>query len=180
MAKTARSAQLDHVDRWLERVGEVFPDIDLEVEGIVDRIGGIGRRINRALDDTLGEFGLDSVEYKLLNTLAMAGVPHRSTPGRLAERMDLSTGAMTNRLDRLEEAGLIRRLPDPGDRRKVAVELTDHGHETWRGAVGVQAQKEALFAAALGDRERAQLNALLRLLMIEFERREGSRPPDDR
>jgi DNA-binding MarR family transcriptional regulator len=178
MAKTARSAQRDHVDRWLERVGEMFPDIDLEVEGIVDRVGGIGRRLNRALDDTLGEFGLDSVEYKLLNTLAMAGAPFRSTPGRLATRMDLSTGAMTNRLDRLEEAGLIRRLPDPGDRRKVAVELTDRGHETWRAAVGVQAQKEALFAAALTDRERVQLNALLRLLMIEFERREGSRPPE--
>jgi DNA-binding MarR family transcriptional regulator len=84
---------------------------------------------------------------------------------------------MTNRLDRLEQAGLIRRLPDPGDRRRVAVERTDRGHETWRGAVGVQAQKEALFAAALNDREKAQLNGLLRLLMIEFERREGSRPP---
>jgi DNA-binding MarR family transcriptional regulator len=178
MAKTARSAQLDHVDRWLDRVGEVLPDIDLEVEGIVDRIGGIGRRLNRALDETLGEFGLDTVEYKLLNTLAMAGPPYRSTPGRLAQRMDLSTGAMTNRLDRLEEAGLVRRLPDPGDRRRVAVELTEQGHETWRGAVGVQAQKEALFAAALNDREKAQLNGLLRLLMIEFERREGSRPPD--
>jgi DNA-binding MarR family transcriptional regulator len=177
MAKAARSAQLDHVDRWLARVGEMLPDIDLEVEGIVDRIGGIGRRINRALDDTLGEFGLDTVEYRLLNTLAMAGAPYRSTPGRLAQRMDLSTGAMTNRLDRLEQAGLIRRLPDPGDRRRVAVELTDRGHQTWRDAVGVQAEKEALFAAALNDREKAQLNGLLRLLMIEFERREGSRLP---
>jgi hypothetical protein len=91
MAKTARSARLDHVDRWLARVGERLPDIDLEVERIVDRIGGIGRRLNRALDDTLGEFGLDTVEYRLLNTLAMASAPYRSTPGRLARRMDLST-----------------------------------------------------------------------------------------
>jgi DNA-binding MarR family transcriptional regulator len=178
MAKTVRSAHRDHVDRWLERVNEALPDIDLEVEGIVDRIGGIGRRINRALDDTLGEFGLDTAEYRLLNSLAMAGAPYRSTPGRLAQRMDLSSGAMTNRLDRMEEAGLVRRLADPGDRRKVVVELTDRGHETWRSAVGVQAQKEALFAAALSDREKAQLNGLLRQLMIEFERREGSRPAD--
>lgn len=178
MAKAAKSAQRDHVDRFLETVNLAFPDIDLEVEGIVDRIGGISRRLNRTLDGTLAEFGLDMVEYKVLSVLSQAGEPYRSTPGRLAERMDLSSGAMTNRLDRLEEAGLLQRLPDPGDRRKVVVELTDHGRETYRSTVGVQAQKEALFAAALTAREKAQLNGLLRLLMLEFERREGSRPAD--
>jgi DNA-binding MarR family transcriptional regulator len=76
----------------------------------------------------------------------------------------------------MEAAGLIRRLPDPGDRRVVVVELTSRGQETYRNAVVVQAQKEALFAAALSDREKAQLNGLLRRLMIEFERREGTRP----
>jgi DNA-binding MarR family transcriptional regulator len=176
MAKAARSDQRDHVDRFLDTINFVFPDIDLEVEGIVDRIGGISRRLNRTLDETLGEFGLDTAEYKMLSALAQAGEPYRSTPGRLAQRMDLSSGAMTNRLDRIEEAGLIRRLPDPDDRRKVVVELTEHGRETYRRAVGVQAQKEALFAAALSDREKSQLNALLRQLMIEFERREGTRP----
>jgi hypothetical protein len=73
----------------------------------------------------------------------------------------------------MEEAGLIRRLPDPGGRRKVVVELTGRGKETYRNAVGVQAQKEALFAAALSDREKSQLNDLLRQLMLEFQRREG-------
>jgi DNA-binding MarR family transcriptional regulator len=178
MAKAAKRGERDHVDRFLETVNFAFPDIDLEVEGIVDRIGGIGRRLNRTLDATLAEFGLDMTEYRVLSALSQAGEPHRSTPGHLAQRMELSSGAMTNRLDRMEEAGLIRRLPDPGDRRKVVVELTARGQETYRSAVGVQAQKEALFAAALNDREKAQLNGLLRQLMIEFERREGSRPPD--
>jgi DNA-binding MarR family transcriptional regulator len=86
--------------------------------------------------------------------------------------MDLSSGAMTNRLDRLEEADLIRRLPDPDDRRSVVVELTDHGHGTIQKTVGAQAQKEALMAAALGPRERKQLNGLLRKVMMELERRE--------
>jgi DNA-binding MarR family transcriptional regulator len=178
MAKTPKSAQRDHVDRFLEMVNFAFPDIDLEVEGIVDRIGGISRRLNRTLDGTLADFGLDMTEYKVLSVLSQAGEPHRSTPGHLAQRMELSSGAMTNRLDRMEGAGLIQRLPDPGDRRKVVVELTGRGKETYRNAVGVQAQKEALFAAALSDREKAQLNDLLRQLMIEFERREGSRPAD--
>ena len=60
----------------------------------------------------------------------------------------------------------------------MVVELTGRGEETYRNAVGVQAQKEALFAAAASDRERSQLNDLLRQLMLAFERREGSRPAD--
>ena len=90
--------------------------------------------------------------------------------------MELSSGAMTNRLDRLEQAGYVRRLPDPDDRRGVVVELTDHGRETYRSAVGVQAKKEALMAAALSPREQTQLNSLLRRLMLEFERRERGAP----
>ena len=178
MAKTARSAQRDHVDRFLETINLVFPDLDLEVEGLVDRINGISRRINRALDETLGELGLDIGEYKVLSVLSQGGEPHRSTPGALSKRMDLSSGAMTNRLDKMEQTRLIQRLPDPGDRRKMVVELTEHGRETYRRTVGVQAQKEALFAGALNEREKVQLNGLLRQLMIEFERREGSRPDD--
>jgi DNA-binding MarR family transcriptional regulator len=169
---SAPTEQRDHVDRFLETIHLVLPELDLEVEGIVDRIAGIARRLNRTMDETLAEFGLDHAEHKALSVLAQAGPPHRSTPGRLARRMDLSSGAMTNRLDRLEEAGLVRRLPDPDDRRGVLVELTDHGHETYRGAVGVQAKKEALMAAALSAPEKTQLNALLRQLMLEFERRE--------
>lgn len=173
---SARAAKGDHIDRFLETIHLVLPDLDLEVEGIVDRIGGIARRLNRTMDETLAEFGLDHSEYKALSVLAQAGPPHRSTPGRLARRMELSSGAMTNRLDRLEEAGLVRRLPDPDDRRGVLVELTDHGRETYRSAVGVQAKKEALMAAALSAREKTKLNSLLRQLMIELERREQGGP----
>jgi DNA-binding MarR family transcriptional regulator len=162
----------DHIDSFLSRVHLAFPDLDLEVEGIVDRIGGINRRINRMLDETLADVGLDTAEFKALTALSQSGPPFRSTPGRLAKRMELSSGAMTNRLDRLEEADLVRRLPDPEDRRSVVVELTDHGRETVQKAVGVQAQKELLLAAALSSREQKQLNGLLRKVMLEFKRRE--------
>src|SRR5438067_10734390 len=175
----AKTHDPDHVDRFLSSVHYVFPDLDLEVEGIVDRITGLSRRLNRLMDGTLAEFGLDSAEHRALSALAQSGPPFRSTPGRLARRMELSSGAMTNRLDRLEQAGLVRRLPDPEDRRSVLVELTDQGQQTYRSAVGVQANKEALVAAALNDREQTRLNALLRKLMREFERREqaaGERP----
>ncbi len=76
---------------------------------------------------------------------------------------------MTSRLDRLEEAGLVRRLPDPDDRRGVVVELTEEGSKAWDQAASIQARKEAFFASALTKAEQQQLNALLRKLMLAFE-----------
>jgi DNA-binding MarR family transcriptional regulator len=172
MATKTRAAERDHIDRFLESIKDTLPMLDPEVEGLVDRIGGLNRRFHRALDETLADFGLDYAEYKLLGLLTREGEVYRSSPGKLARVMELSSGAMTNRLDRLEEADLIRRLPDSEDRRSVVVELTDHGRETIQKAIGVQAQKEALIAAALDPSEKEQLNGLLRKLMLEFERRE--------
>jgi DNA-binding MarR family transcriptional regulator len=77
---------------------------------------------------------------------------------------------MTNRLDRLESADLVRRIPDPDDRRSVQVELTDAGWSLWQASVGVQATKERLLASSLDDAEKAALNDLLRRLMLAFGR----------
>jgi DNA-binding MarR family transcriptional regulator len=177
----------DHVDEFLESIRGVLPALDLEVEGLVERIGGLSRRFHRALDETLREFGLDHGEWKLLGLLARRapwgvtpapvedGEPPRSSPSKLAQMMDLSSGAMTNRLDRLEEAGLVRRLPDPNDRRGLWVELTEKGRRLYEDTVGVQAKKEALVAVALSEAEKKQLNRLLRRLMLEFERTESAR-----
>jgi DNA-binding MarR family transcriptional regulator len=174
-----QTQERDHIDRFLESISERLPMLDLEVEGIVDRIQGLHRRFQRALDETLAEFKLDWVEYKLLGLLSREGEVYRSSPGRLARIMELSSGAMTNRLDRLEEAGLLRRLPDPDDRRGILVELTAEGKRVYEQAIGVQGRKEAFFASALSKTEQKQLNALLRRIMIEFERAEGGTPPED-
>jgi DNA-binding MarR family transcriptional regulator len=167
-------SESDHVDRFLEQFREELPpEVDLEVEGIVDRIGGINRRLQRALDETLAEYGLAHGAYKVLSSLRWAGAPYRRSAGELAKLSDLSSGAMTNRLDQLEKAGLVRRLRDPEDRRGVLVEPTEKGKELWEQAIGVQARKEQLIAAALNERERKQLNTLLRRVMRAFEEREG-------
>jgi DNA-binding MarR family transcriptional regulator len=160
----------DHIDRWLAE--RELPGVDLEVEAIVDRIGGLYRRLNKMLDRTLSELGLSSGEWKVLNHLQSAEPPYRRSAGKLAARAELSSGAMTNRLDRLEEAGLVRRLPDPDDRRGVQVELTEQGLKMWEEALRTGAAQEALVAAALTREEKQQLNSLLRRLMLEFERRE--------
>jgi DNA-binding MarR family transcriptional regulator len=82
---------------------------------------------------------------------------------------------MTNRLDQLEQAGLVRRLRDPDDRRGVLVEPTKKGLRLRDETVGVQARKEALVMSALNERERRQLNTLLRRVMLAFEERQGEK-----
>jgi DNA-binding MarR family transcriptional regulator len=164
----------DHVDACLADLA--IPGLDLTIEGIVDRIMGISRRIKRSMDETLEGFELTWGEWTVLGTLAKAGPPFRLSPGELARKHELSSGAMTNRLDRLEEAGLVRRVPNPEDRRSLLVELTDDGNRVWHDSVGAQAKKEALVTqAALDHEEREQLNAYLRRLMIAFERGEHVR-----
>jgi DNA-binding MarR family transcriptional regulator len=170
-----KTQEQDHVDRWLESAWlEEIPNLDFEVEGIIDRMNGLSRRFKRSLNDTLGEHGLTFEEWEVLGSLRRAGPPFRRSAGELAERSELSSGAMTNRLDRLEKAGLVKRLADPDDRRGVLVELTKAGQKAWLDSTGAEAAREALIAAVLSDREKEKLNSLLRRLMLEFERREGS------
>jgi DNA-binding MarR family transcriptional regulator len=162
----------DHVDRFLAEHN--LPGVDLEVEAIIDRINGLRRRLNAMADETLAQLGLAEGAWKVLTNLRFAGPPYRRSVGKLAKRAELSSGAMTNRLDRLEDAGLVRRVPDPEDRRGVLVELTKEGHRAWEEGLAAQAANEKLVTAALSDEEQVQLNALLRRLMREFERREQS------
>jgi DNA-binding MarR family transcriptional regulator len=169
MAKAVQAE--DHVDRFLSEVAERLPALDLQVEGIVDRVMGIQRRLRRMLDETLEEHGLSYGEWSVLSSLTWAP-ENRRTAGELASKVELSSAAMTNRLDRLEGAGLIRRVPDPNDRRAVQVELTDEGHALYARAVETQAAKESIIAAALDSKQQEQLNDLLRRLMLEFESRE--------
>ena len=175
ISSVAKTEERDHVDRWLETAWlEEIPNLDLEVEGIVDRIGGLSRRFKRSLNAVIAEHGLTYEEWDVLGALRQAGPPFRRSAGELAKRTELSSGAMTNRLDRLEKAALVKRLPDPDDRRGVLIELTKAGESKWREAAGVEAAFEALIGAALTKREKEDLNSLLRRLMLEFERREGA------
>lgn len=165
----------DHVDRFLEEIRDELPEnLDVVVEGIVDRIHGINWRVRKMLDETLEPYGLASGDWKVLSTLRWAGKPYQRSAGELARSADLSSGAMTNRLDQLEKAGFVERIRDPDDGRGVLVQLTPRGLHVHREAIGVQAEKEALLAEALTEREKAQLEALLRRLMLTLERR--SRP----
>jgi DNA-binding MarR family transcriptional regulator len=169
-------AERDEIDERIDTWVSGIPDLDLEVEGIVERIQLLEKRIRRMLEETLAEFGVNTGEWGVLGMLHYAGPAHRRSPGQLAKWCRLTTGAMTNRLDRLEAEGLVRRLPDPDDRRGVIVELTDKGKELWERGVGAQAVKEQFVADALNATERRQLNTLLRRLVLRTAQKPTAAP----
>ncbi len=168
-ARTASGPdELDTLDGMLKIWAREIPALDPLTEGIVERIQMLAHDFDASLAETLRTFDLDLRSYHLLGRLRSMGAPYRRSPGQLAGDMRLSSGAMTNRLDRMEAAGLIRRLPDPADRRGILVEPTELGHSTWDRTVDVQAQREALLASVLEPADREQLHRLLRRLMRAF------------
>ena len=180
MTSRVGTSRPDAVDANLEIWSRELPELDLETEGIVERIHKLERLVDRAMQETLDAFDMSHGEWKVLANLRRAGPPYRGKPGKLAARLDLSSGAMTNRLDNMESRGLVRRLDDPDDRRGVIVELTEEGKQLWDAAVGAQAEKESLVDSALGEREKRELNELLRRLMHAFEDVHGPvHPPHD-
>ena len=168
VAMKTTAAQRDRLDEKLDVWKREIPELDIPTEGIVQRIQGLAKYFDRSMDETLAEFELDRRAYWLIGHLRYFGSPYRRSPGQLGEEMHLSSGAMTNRLDRLEAAGLIRRLPDPNDRRGVLIEPTKAGHVAWEECTGAQARREALMASALSEAEKEQLHGLLRRLMGAF------------
>lgn len=150
-----------------------YREIDRDVEGIVDRIAGIHKYEARVFEETLARFGLSHGEYKVLLRLAVAPTERRLSAGDLTRSLMLSSGGMTNRLDRLEGAGLIRRLPDPNDRRGVLVELTDQGSDLIDRAVTTEAAKEIDLFGSLSSEQRTELNGLLRIVLRSLEDRFG-------
>jgi DNA-binding MarR family transcriptional regulator len=170
----------DAVDKEIRIWAGQLPDLDLLTEGIVSRIWHLSKRLKRSSDEAFAEVGLDHGQWKVLSALRTAGPPFQRSAGALAKLLDLTSGAMTSRLDRMETAGLVRRLPDPDDRRGVKIEITDRGSELWEHAVEVMAAKEQLVAGALSDREKAQLNTLLKRLVLSFEAAESERAAGSR
>lgn len=176
-----RQEEHDRLDDWLEIWTREIPNLDATTEGIVERIQNLYKDFDRSMEETLVKYDLDRRAFHLIGRLRSYGPPYRRSPGQLAGDMRLSSGAMTNRLDRMEAAGLIRRLPDPNDRRGTLVEPTQAGHDVWDSTVGTQAQREARIASVLDESERADLHGLLRRLMRAFpdKGRHAGPPPGD-
>ena len=117
----------DHVDFIQAQWAQEKPDLDTSPMGVVGRISRISRHLDQLLQKNYAQFGLNGGEFDVLAALRRSGHPYQLTPTQLFNSLMLSSGAMTNRLDRLEDEGLIKRAPNPKDRRGILVTLTGQG-----------------------------------------------------
>jgi DNA-binding MarR family transcriptional regulator len=165
--------QGDHVDGILEQWARERPDVDVSAIGIIGRISRASRRLERALARNFARFGLTNASYDVLASLRRTGPPYRLSPTQLYSSLMISSGTMTNRIDQLERAGLVTRVPDPTDRRSVLVELTPKGLELVDTVVEAHAATELRLVSVLSDEEKERLAATLRKLLLSLEGDEG-------
>ncbi len=161
--------QRDRIDHLVDRLAEMpaVEKVEPLAEGICDRISIIQRRIMLRHKRSLDQHDITWRDWQVLTNLMLGGDTPRS-PSELASTLMVTTGAMTNVLDRLEEAGLTRRLRNPADRRSVIVEATHAGVALWYAAVNELGAAEARVVSVLTASEQRQLNGLLRKLLAGF------------
>ena len=158
----------DSVDALVKDAITAYPFIDPDVEAAVDRIARLHRYFEHLWERTAQGYDLNAGGYKVLLCLVMDD-DKTQTPGALAKHCMISTGAMTNRIDKLEARGLVERLRDTEDRRSIKVQITAAGTEVLERALVDQAKAEIDALAALDRQEGDELNALLGKLMLSFE-----------
>ena len=159
----------DEVDRLVEAWHRERPDLDLEPMEVLSRVSRLGRHLEVARRAAFAEHDIEQWEFDVLAALRRAGPPYQLSPGRLLRETLVTSGTMTNRVDRLAVRGLVERLPDPHDRRGVLVRLTRPGRETVDGALVSLLELERPLLRALAADEQEQLAALLRRLATSVE-----------
>jgi DNA-binding MarR family transcriptional regulator len=159
----------DHVDHILDQWSLQRPDLDVTPMGIIGRISRLSRFLEHSIAELLASHGLNEPQFAVLAALRRAGPPHCLSPTDLYNSLLVSSGAMTNRLRRLEIAGLVRRISDPDDGRGLLVALTNEGHKLIDEAVDAHTANEHRLLAALDPDDRALLAGLLRRLLLQFE-----------
>lgn len=163
------ASERDAVDGLTAQWRRERPDLDSAPMAVIGRISRTAALLQRELDRVFGEYGLAGGDFDVLATLRRAGAPYRLTPGELTRSTMVTTGGMTKRLDRLESSGLIRREPDPRDRRGKLIALTEKGRHVVDDAVEAHLRNEERLLAVLPGAEREQLASLLRELLLHLE-----------
>jgi DNA-binding MarR family transcriptional regulator len=159
----------DPVDAILAQWHRQRPELDVSPMGIIGRIGRLSKHLDRGIQETFSDFGLNIGEFDVLATLRRSGQPYQLSPTELFNTLMVSSGTMTHRLDRLEQAELVKRIPDPSDRRGTLIQLTDKGFNLIEKAVEAHVANEHRLLIPLEEEERQVLAQLLRKLLISFE-----------
>ncbi|MBT1609726.1 MarR family winged helix-turn-helix transcriptional regulator [Curtobacterium poinsettiae] len=156
----------DAVDRVLAQWSRERPDLDVRAMAVIGRIGRAEAILDGRVGAVLAEHDLLPGEFDLLATLRRAGSPHRLAVGQMLASTMVTSGAVTNRLNRLVAKGFVTRQTDPSNRRSVLVTLTDHGLTVVDAALARHVENERELLGTLSSDEEQQLAGLLRKLLL--------------
>ncbi|WP_431955519.1 MarR family winged helix-turn-helix transcriptional regulator [Nocardia lijiangensis] len=165
-------AKPDQVDAIAEQWRRERPDLDLEAMAIVGRLWRLTLVVQHAIETVFTAHGLQRGEFDVLAALRRSGAPFQLNPSVLADTLMLSRAGMTGRLDRLESAGLVRRIADATDRRAVRVALTDEGRELVDTVVTAHTRNETRILSVLSAQDRRDLDRIAKRLLASLEGRD--------
>ena len=160
----------DAIDEIVAQWRKLRSDLDLRAMALIGRLGRVAGIVQREVGAVLATYDLSIPDFDVLATLRRAGPPHRLKPTQFYKTLMLTSGTITNRLDRLEERELIERLDDPDDRRGTLVALTAKGKALVDQAVAEHVANETRLLESLTKSDRAELDRLLRKLLAGLER----------
>ena len=159
----------DEVDRLVAAWQRERPDLDVGPLEVLSRVSRLAHHLDRARRRAFAAHDLDTWEFDVLAALRRTGAPYALSPGQLVDQTLVTSGTMTNRVDRLERRGLVERSPDPADRRGVRVRLTDAGRDRVDAALADLLDRERDLLRGLTSADRRALGGLLRRLVTPFE-----------
>jgi len=159
----------DEVDDLVAAWRAERPDLDVQPLQVLSRVSRLARHLDRARRTAFARHGLETWAFDVLSALRRQGAPYQLSPGALLRATLVTSGTMTNRIDRLAAAGLVRRQPDPQDKRGVLVTLTAEGRERVDAALADLLGREESLLAGLDRGERQVLARLLRTLLAPFD-----------
>src|SRR4051794_17483542 len=144
---------------------------------VLSRVTRLSRHLDTARRSAFAAHGVEGWEFDVLAALRRAGAPYELSPGQLLRETLVTSGTMTNRVDRLVQRNLVERLPDPDDRRGVLVRLTELGRRTADAALSSLLDQERPLVDALSPTDRHRLAELLRRLALSVENRPARAQP---
>lgn len=162
----------DEVDTVIEQWRREQSDLDLWPVEVLGRVTRFAVLMNRSFDEVFARHGLRNGEFDVLAAIRRSGPPYVVTPSALSAQLMLSRAGMTNRLDRLDRAGLIQRQLDPEDRRSFLVTLTEKGMATVDAAMRDHAANEAALLSGLSERQQRQLDDAMYTLLRSVKDRD--------
>jgi DNA-binding MarR family transcriptional regulator len=158
----------DHVDFVVAQWAQAMPEVDVSSMAIFGRMVRIHKHLERRRAEALAQYGFKEGEFDVLATLRRAGAPYRLTPTELYRSLLVTSGAMTNRLARLESAGMVERIADSQDKRSSQVALTVGGKELIDQAVLTHTEIQELVLAPLSEKQRLDFAQLLKHVLVHL------------